>query len=246
MRLCPETIYRELLLRDDTSLHKKYCLKLRTGRGIRKSRWLTRTGHGHTVANKTMIDQRPASAVTKLEAGHWECDLVRHEALQYRAEVRDLRRRVVASSMAKLGAARSGRRRQSTGERRVMVQCRALSITNTRTALNAWAASGRRSTNRATVPTKSCSTAPTGGIGEAQADGGSGSGDAGDGRGDFRCTGQIGHAGSYQLEVRVGQNPGARRTRSTEPSGRADKSVRTGAINGRQGSARSVRRLAGR
>jgi transposase, IS30 family len=84
--------------RDNTTLHKRYCLKLRTGRRIRKSRWLTRTGHGPTIANKTMIDQRPASAETKLEAGHWEGDLVRHEALQYRAEVRDLRRRVVAAA----------------------------------------------------------------------------------------------------------------------------------------------------
>jgi transposase, IS30 family len=76
MRLCPETIYRELLLRDNTTLHKRYCLKLRTGRRIRKSRWLTRTGHGPTIANKTMIDQRPASADTKLEAGHWEGDMI--------------------------------------------------------------------------------------------------------------------------------------------------------------------------
>jgi transposase, IS30 family len=76
MRLCPETIYRELLLRDNTTLHNRYCLKLRTGRRIRKSRWLTRTGHGPTIANKTMIDQRPASAETKLEAGHWEGDLI--------------------------------------------------------------------------------------------------------------------------------------------------------------------------
>jgi transposase, IS30 family len=76
MRLCPETIYRELLLRDNTTLHKKYCHKLRTGRRIRKSRWLTRTGHGATVTNKTMINQRPASAESKLEAGHWEGDLI--------------------------------------------------------------------------------------------------------------------------------------------------------------------------
>jgi IS30 family transposase len=76
MRLCPETIYRELLLRDNTTLHKRYCLRLRTGRRIRKSRWLTRTGHGPTIANKTMIDQRPASAETKLEAGHWEGDMI--------------------------------------------------------------------------------------------------------------------------------------------------------------------------
>jgi transposase, IS30 family len=98
MRLCPETIYRELLLRDNTTLHNRYCLKLHTGRRIRKSRWLTRTGHGPTIINKTLIDKRPASAETKLEAGHWEGDLVRHEALQYRAEVRDLCRCVVAAA----------------------------------------------------------------------------------------------------------------------------------------------------
>jgi IS30 family transposase len=67
MRLCPETIYRELLLRDNTTLHNRYCLKLRTGRRIRKSRWRTRTGHGPTITNKTLIDKRPASAETKLE-----------------------------------------------------------------------------------------------------------------------------------------------------------------------------------
>ena len=76
MRLCPETIYRELLLRDNSTLHKRYCLKLRTGRRIRKSRWLTRPGHGPTITNKTLIDRRPASAETRLEAGHWEGDLI--------------------------------------------------------------------------------------------------------------------------------------------------------------------------
>jgi conjugative relaxase-like TrwC/TraI family protein len=76
MRLCPETIYRELLLRNNTTLHNRYCLKLRTGRRIRKSRWLTRTGHGPTITNKTLIDKRPASAETKLEAGYWEGDMI--------------------------------------------------------------------------------------------------------------------------------------------------------------------------
>ena len=66
MRLCPETIHRELLLRGNTSLHNKYCHKLRTGRRIRKSRWLTRSGHSPAVGNKTMIDQRPASAENQL------------------------------------------------------------------------------------------------------------------------------------------------------------------------------------
>jgi IS30 family transposase len=45
-----------------------------------------------------MIDQRPASAETKLEAGHWEGDMVRHEALYNRAEVKDLCRCAVAAA----------------------------------------------------------------------------------------------------------------------------------------------------
>jgi len=76
MRLCPETIYRALLVPGGQGLHKRYCRKLRTGRRIRKSRWLTRSGHGSTVRNMTMIDQRPAEVETKQQAGHWEGDLI--------------------------------------------------------------------------------------------------------------------------------------------------------------------------
>nr|WP_239537352.1 IS30 family transposase [Arthrobacter roseus] len=96
LRLCPETIYRSLLLREGQGLHKRYATKLRTGRRIRKTRWRIRTGQGSRIRNMTMIDQRPAEVETRLEAGHWEGDLVRHEALFYRAEVEDLRRCVVA------------------------------------------------------------------------------------------------------------------------------------------------------
>jgi len=70
MRLCPETIYRALLLRESGGLHKRYAAKLRTGRRIRKTRWRTRTGYGSRIRNMTMIDQRPAAVETRLEAGH--------------------------------------------------------------------------------------------------------------------------------------------------------------------------------
>jgi len=76
MRLCAETIYRALLVPGSQGLHKRYCRKLRTGRRIRKSRWLTRPGHGAVVRNMTMIDQRPAEVEDKQQAGHWEGDLI--------------------------------------------------------------------------------------------------------------------------------------------------------------------------
>ena len=76
MQLCPETIYRALLVPGGQGLHQRYCRKLRTGRRIRKSRWLTRSGHGSVVQNMTMIDERPAEVKDKQQAGHWEGDLV--------------------------------------------------------------------------------------------------------------------------------------------------------------------------
>jgi transposase, IS30 family len=76
MQLCPETIYRALLVPGGRGLHKRYCAKLRTGRRIRKSRWLTRSGHGAAVRNMKMIDQRPPEVETKQQVGHWQGDLI--------------------------------------------------------------------------------------------------------------------------------------------------------------------------
>jgi transposase, IS30 family len=76
MRLCHETIYRALLLREGAGLHKRYAVKLRTGRRLRKTRWRSRTGQGSRIRNMTMIDQRPAEIETKQTAGHWEGDLI--------------------------------------------------------------------------------------------------------------------------------------------------------------------------
>jgi IS30 family transposase len=76
MRLCAETIYRALLLPNGRGLDTRYCSSLRTGRRIRKSRWLTRNGAGGAVTNMTMIDKRPAEVETKETAGNWEGDLI--------------------------------------------------------------------------------------------------------------------------------------------------------------------------
>ncbi|RFA06751.1 IS30 family transposase [Subtercola boreus] len=76
MRLCPETIYRALLLRDGQGLHKRYANKLRTGRRIRKTRWQRRLGRGSRIINMTPIHKRPAEVETRTQAGHWEGDLI--------------------------------------------------------------------------------------------------------------------------------------------------------------------------
>jgi IS30 family transposase len=76
MRLCAETIYRALLLPNGRGLDTRYCASLRTGRRLRKSRWLTRNGNGGAVTNMTMIDKRPAEVETKKTAGNWEGDLI--------------------------------------------------------------------------------------------------------------------------------------------------------------------------
>ncbi|MBC7595749.1 MAG: IS30 family transposase [Kineosporiaceae bacterium] len=76
MRLSPETIYRALLLRDDHGLHKRFAMKLRTGRRIRKTRWRRRIGRGSRIINMTMIDKRPTEVEDRKQAGHWEGDLI--------------------------------------------------------------------------------------------------------------------------------------------------------------------------
>lgn len=55
---------------------QRYAVKLRTGRHIKKTRWRTRTGQGSRIRNMTMIDQRPADALDKQNAEHWEGDLI--------------------------------------------------------------------------------------------------------------------------------------------------------------------------
>lgn len=76
MQLCAETIYRALLVPGGRGLHKRYCAKLRTGRRLRRSRYLTRGSQAGAVQNMTMIDQRPAEVETKSQAGDWEGDLI--------------------------------------------------------------------------------------------------------------------------------------------------------------------------
>ncbi len=76
MRICHETIYRALLLREDAGLHKRYTGKLRTGRRVRRTRWNNPIGRGSRIRNMASITERPAEAADKQTAGHWEGDLI--------------------------------------------------------------------------------------------------------------------------------------------------------------------------
>ena len=76
MRVSPETIYRALLMPGGGSLHERYCQRLRTGRRIRKSRWLSTAGAGAAVQNMTMIGQRPSAVDRRERVGDWEGDLI--------------------------------------------------------------------------------------------------------------------------------------------------------------------------
>jgi transposase, IS30 family len=91
-----ETIYRSLYVQGKGELKRELTRCLRTGRAVRKPR---RSGQRQPrIPNMVSISERPAEAADRALPGHWEGDLVRHEALQYRAGVRDLRRRVVAAA----------------------------------------------------------------------------------------------------------------------------------------------------
>ncbi|WP_198602195.1 IS30 family transposase [Rhodococcus opacus] len=98
MWLCMETMYRALLVAGGRGLDRKYAAKLRSGRSVRKPRWLGSARSLGAVRNMTMIGDRPEEVDAKVEVGHWEGDLVRHEALCDRAEVKDLRRCAVAAA----------------------------------------------------------------------------------------------------------------------------------------------------
>jgi DNA-binding CsgD family transcriptional regulator len=98
MRISHEAIYQALFIEGRGALKRELVACLRTGRALREPRARSRNKpQGHVTAD-VVISERPAEAADRAVPGHWEGDLVRHEALCYRAEVEDLRRCAVAAA----------------------------------------------------------------------------------------------------------------------------------------------------
>jgi len=95
MQVSTETIYQSLYVQSRGALKHQLTRCLRTGHAVRRpSRKVGQ--RKNRIPNMINVSARPAEAEDRAVPGHWEGDLVRHD--QYRAEVRDLRRCVVAAA----------------------------------------------------------------------------------------------------------------------------------------------------
>ena len=98
MRISHEAIYQSLFIQGRGALKRELVACLRTGRALRVPRARSQNKpQGHVTA-EVVLSQRPAEAADRAVPGHWEGDLVRHEALCDRAGVGDLRRCAVAAA----------------------------------------------------------------------------------------------------------------------------------------------------
>ncbi len=91
MRVSHETIYQALFFQARGGLKREVKEALRTGRTRRKQHKNPEERTSRFRDPMINISQRPPEVEDRAVPGHWEGDLVRHEALFYRAEVDDLR-----------------------------------------------------------------------------------------------------------------------------------------------------------
>ncbi|WP_394339124.1 IS30 family transposase [Mycobacterium avium] len=103
MWLCHESIYQAVYQPNSRFMRPSRLAPhrrspLRTGRDHRRAHHRQSCRRPRFQQPMLTIHDRSFSAVDRSEAGHWEGDLVRHEALCDRAEVRDLRRCAVAAA----------------------------------------------------------------------------------------------------------------------------------------------------
>ena len=84
MWVSTETIYQSLYVQSRGALRRELTKCLRTGRSLRHPG--RRPGQRkNRIPNMVNVSERPAEAADRAVPGHWEGDLVRHEALHYRA-----------------------------------------------------------------------------------------------------------------------------------------------------------------
>src|SRR5664280_907624 len=105
MRISHEAIYQALYVQGRGALKRELVACLRTGRALRVPRARSQQKTWAHVTPEVMISERPAEADDRAVPGHWEGDLVRHEALFDRAVMKGHRRRDVAAARLKLRAA---------------------------------------------------------------------------------------------------------------------------------------------
>jgi len=74
--LVPETIYQAVYRPQLGGLHREFPKALRTGRRRRKPHRRPDARRAGSLVDMTMLDQRPAEATDRSEAGHWEGDLI--------------------------------------------------------------------------------------------------------------------------------------------------------------------------
>jgi len=98
MRISHEAIYQAVYVQGRGALRRDLSACLRTGRALRVPRDRTRARGKKFITPEIMISERPAEVEDRAVPGNWEGDLVRHEALCNRAEVKDLRRCAVAAA----------------------------------------------------------------------------------------------------------------------------------------------------
>ena len=76
MRISHEAIYQALYIKDRGALNREISACLRSGRPLRAPRARTRTRGKKFVTPDVMIAARPPEVEQRLEAGHWEGDLI--------------------------------------------------------------------------------------------------------------------------------------------------------------------------
>ena len=76
MRISHEAIYQALYIEGRGALTRNLTMCLRSGRPLRAPRARTRLRGKSFITDEVMIDKRPQGVSDRLEAGHWEGDLI--------------------------------------------------------------------------------------------------------------------------------------------------------------------------